>query len=324
MIVFATSYIGITSGYFKSIFSEDKYHLKDHLFWNRFFFYKNEKITTFYDVNFNMKCRAYGDWKRIDQRIYKALEGGRGIEIGDLAIETEIINDSSSVDIKKRVLTEKGWKDDESKCFYSDEGKIDSIQATNKTIIFYRGEMGLIKRVDILKGEDLVSWTLYMHDKKSRLAKITAYNQEDGNKEWELEYSYDWLGNIEKREHSTNHATKPVFSDVETNTFGVIEKREYEYKDGYRTEKTVCIVPSEGCKNSVSKFDKAGNEVLYENLEEQYLETIEYKYDSFGNWISRAVYENGRAIWVTLRKISYKNGEVTGTLDLDNFKTSFQ
>lgn len=55
------------------------------------------------------------------------MEGGRGIEIGDLVIEIEIINDFLLVDIKKRVLIEKGWKDDESKCFYFDEGKIDSI-----------------------------------------------------------------------------------------------------------------------------------------------------------------------------------------------------
>lgn len=66
MIVFVIFYIGIISGYFKSIFFEDKYYLKDYLFWNRFFFYKNEKIIMFYDVNFNMKCWVYGDWKRID------------------------------------------------------------------------------------------------------------------------------------------------------------------------------------------------------------------------------------------------------------------
>lgn len=59
-----------------------------------------------------------------------------------------------------------------------------------------------------------------------------------------------------------------MFLDVEINIFGVIEKWEYEYKDGYWIEKIVCIVLSEGCKNSVFKFDKVGNEVLYENLEE--------------------------------------------------------
>lgn len=169
-------------------------------------------------------------------------------------------------------------------------------------------------------GSD-ASRAVYSYDKKGRRTEVNTYHPDGkhslkvnstfnkkgfeieriltdtdgGTDNWKTLYKYDKKGKkLEEEILQQNSLVAKIFYKYDAN--GNVSETEQIGADGISS-----VVRS-------FKYDEKGNKVEMKEISKgvlKVLHTYEYEFDSNGNWIRQISYEEGKAIMVTEREISY-------------------
>ena len=319
-------------------------YFDEYIFYSPYYSYRKKGITKIYNPDFiGPALVLLGDWEKFEESMYyitlpektspSSLSFGnesieRGIEAGQVLLKL--------IGIKDDLL------DVESNQIEIDELPIIEIENSDNIVfkggaIYSFNEDGLLSQIGYNDGKEV-----YKYGQSKKIEQILKYKGDKIERRDsfiylnELDYQVETFRESDGITHISyvNHFNENGFpiSSQRYNRGLKAEDFNLDFVEVYLSSKDYIVKKSidpgmYGFGNLIEKYDKNFTSVLSEFEDNRYGDMVvskyEYLYDKKGNWYLAIGEDQSGDLTLLLRRITYKDGKVSGTIDIKDINLEF-
>ena len=275
-----------------------KYY-QDPNYWHSYIQYKNDRITKIKNPTLVEFMAIYDNWKIIEEINYEVefSSGVLKIRNPSLILEFKNVNDTV-IRAKYRNLD----FENEFKYSFNSEGNIIEYEMPNEKLYYeYDNYNRLIKYIEFSNGEELDRHTI---EYSNNDYVVSFFAQQES-----------YYGKMEVKHNKDGLPIGSYFTAKDDPDFLI--NHEFSYQGEIRTD--IFYEKYPGTENQTKNIVGKGLETQREvKITEGTSIEYRYKYDQHGNWIISLSYQNNVPFWLVLRKITYQDRSISGTIDTTN------